>query len=166
MGAKKFVTAFAVNLLATTAVQAEIIPGRWELVDRLEPDTPIIIKLKAGERMECSFKRSNPEEVIFIDDVGTERSIPKNEILRIESSEKTGDSLKNGAGYGAVIGAAGAVVGLLAYAHSVTDSGPVVGSESAGYFFAAGLAGAGIGALTGIGIDASFKGRKVLFKAR
>ena len=166
MSAKKFITAFAALLLTTATVRAEIVPGRWELVDRLESDTPIIIKLKAGERMECSFKGSNPEEVIFIDDVGTERSIPKSEILKIESSERTGDSLKNGAGYGAVIGAAGAVIGLLAYANSVTASGPIIDSESAGYFVGAGLVGAGIGALGGIALDASIKGRKVFFKAR
>jgi len=166
MSVKKMITVFATLFLVTGAVQAEVIPGRWELVDGLEPDTLIIIKLKAGERMECSFKSSSPENITYLDDTGNERTMPKNEILKIESSEKTGDSLKNGAGYGALIGAAGAIIGLTAYAKSVTASGPIWGSESAAAFLGAGLVGAGIGAAAGMAVDASIRNRKVFYKAR
>lgn len=166
MSAKKLITIIATLLLTTATVQAEVIPGRWELVDCLGPETPIIIKLKAGERMECRFRGSNEEEIIFRDDTGNERKVRKNEIEKIESARKTGDSLKNGAGYGVVLGAASAILALTAYAKSVTNSGPIIDRENAGFFILAGMVGAGIGAAAGIALDASIKGHKVYYKAR
>lgn len=166
MSTKSFFTVLAALLLVTVPVQAGAIPGRWELVDSLESGTPIIIRLKAGERMECSFRESSQKAITYIDDSGNERTVPKNEIQKIESSEKTGDSLKNGIGYGALIGAGSAILALTAYAKSVTASGPIIDSETAGIFLGAGLVGAGIGALAGLGVDASIKGRKVLYQSR
>lgn len=166
MNAKKTIIVFAALLLAAATVQAEVVPGRWELVDRLGSDTPIIIEFKAGERMECMYIGSSPETITYVDDTGIERTTPKKDIHKIEFAKKTGDSLKNGAGYGAVLGAAGAILALTAYAKSVTASGPIIDRESAGIFILAGLTGAGIGALSGAAIDASIKGRKVLYKAR
>ena len=165
MKAPKFITAFATLLLLTTAVQAEVIPGRWEMVDSLEPGTPIVIKLKTGDRMECSFKESSPKEISFIDESGNEKKVPKAEILGIESTEKTGDGLKNGAWIGAGLGAVGGIVSLYVYADSVTASGPIWGDESAGIFVAAGLVGAGIGALAGVAVDASIKRNEIFYKA-
>jgi hypothetical protein len=110
MKAIKFGAAFTALLLAAGVARAEVIPGRWDRVARLETDTPVIVKLKAGERMHCSFQSLNQEDVDLIDDVGNERRIPRDEILEIESFEKTEDSLKNGAGYGAVFGATGAIL--------------------------------------------------------
>jgi len=166
MSARNAMTAFASLLLIAATVQSEVIPGRWELVDRLEPGTPIVLKLKAGERMDCSFKGSSPDDVSYIDDIGVERTMPKKEIQQIESQSKTCDSLKNGAGYGALLGAAGGIVGLAAYAKSVTASGPVLSGESAGAFIGAGLVGAGIGAVAGMAVDAATRRHKVFYKAR
>jgi hypothetical protein len=115
--------------------------------------------------MECVFKRSSPVDITFDDERGNERRVLKSEILRIELAEKTGDGLTNGALIGMGIGAAGAIAALYAYADGVTASGPVWGDESVGYFIGAGFAGAGIGALTGLAVDASIKKNKVLYKA-
>ena len=163
---KKSVVAFAVLLLATATVRADVIPGRWEIVDGLKPGTPIIITLKAGDRMECSFKGSGPADVTFADERENERRVLKTDILKIESGEKTRDGLANGALIGMGLGAAGAIGALYAFADSVTESGPVWGGESTGYYIAAGFVGAGIGALAGLAVDASVKKHKVLYKAR
>ncbi len=156
----------AVFLLATSIIRAETIPGRWEMVDGLKLGKPIIVKLKAGDRIECLFKGSSPNDISFIDQAGYERRLPKEEILRIESTEKARDGLKNGTWIGAGLGTAGAIAGLYAYAESVTASGPIWDRESAGYFLTAGLAGAGIGALAGLVVDASIKKNEILYKAR
>ena len=166
MRVREYIAGFAVLLLTVSTVRADVLPGRWELVDALEPGTPVIIRLKAGDRMECVFKGSSPVDVIFADERGNEGRLPKSEILRIEMAEKTGDGLANGALIGMGLGAAGAIGALYAYADSVTASGPIWGGDSAGYFILAGFVGAGIGALVGMAADASIKKNKVLYEAR
>jgi hypothetical protein len=166
MKTKACTAVFAVILLAASTVRADVIPGRWELVDALEPGTPVTIKLKAGDRMECVFKESSPLEVTFAGERGNEGKVLKSEILRIEMGERTADGLANGALIGMGLGAAGAIGALYAYADSVTASGPIWGGDSAGYFIAAGLVGAGMGALAGLAVDASAKKNKVIYQAR
>ncbi len=160
------ITVLAILLLAALTARADVIPGRWEIVDGLKPGTPIIVKLKAGDRMEGILKGSSPANLTFIDVTGNEVKLTETEILRVESAEKTKDSLKNGALIGAGLGAAGGFAALYGFANQVTSSGPIWDAESAGFFIAAALAGAGIGALAGLAVDASIKGKKVLYKAR
>jgi hypothetical protein len=157
---------FAPLLLVMSNLRAEVIPGRWEKVDGLTPGMPIIIKLKAGDRVECSFKSSSPRDITCVDEEGIERQVPKAEVQRVESTKKVGDGLRNGAWMGAGVGAACGILALYAYADSVTASGPIWGGESSTYFLAAGLVGAGIGAAAGTAVDAAIKGNEVLYKAR
>jgi hypothetical protein len=166
MKARKCIVVFAVLLMTISTVRADAIPGRWELIDALAPGTPVIIKLKAGDRMECVFKGSSTTAVTFADEKGNEGTVLKSDVLRIELAARTGDGLVNGALIGMGLGAAGGIAALYAYADSVTASGPIWGGDSAGYFILAGFVGAGIGALAGLAVDASIKKNKVVYEAR
>jgi hypothetical protein len=165
MSAKRIITSFASLLLVASNLWAEVIPGRWEKVDGLKPGTIIIIKLKGGDRMECSFQTTSPSDIAFLDENEVKRKLPKSGVQQIESTEKVGDRLRNGAWIGAGVGAATGMLSWYAYANSVTASGPLWGEEGTGFFLAAGLVGAGIGAIAGTAVDAAIKGNEVLYKA-
>ena len=153
-------------LPANAALPADVIPGRWDLVDSLTPGTGIVVRLRSHERRESAFITSGPEAIILADETGRESALPKSEVLRIETAQKHPDRLRNGAWIGTAVGCGSAMLALLAYAAHVTASGPIWGGESTGLYILGGMTGAGIGALVGAGIDAAHKGGAVLYRAR
>ena len=156
------VALFIVLLTTTPGFAAEVVRGRWEKVEMLKPGTGIVVKLKAGDRVEGLYQALNGEEFRIKKVNGTELSLPKQSILSIETAElKVKHNLRNGAIWGAVIGAP---VGVLAgfIAHSVIGS--VIGGRPAAWgsgdkqlVVAGGLVTGGIGAGLGMLINSRNK---------
>jgi hypothetical protein len=144
-------------LLLASTIQAQVIPGRWEMVDALKTGMPIIVTLKAGDRIECSLDSTSPNDLTVSDREGIQRELPKAGILKIVSAEKYNDpvwdkpvyGLGVGFGLGALIGVAGA--SYSGYKELITTNG---------------LWGAGIGGAIGYIAERNHRGNKVLFKAR
>lgn len=162
----KFLAAFAALLLAAVQAHADAIPGRWDKVDALQGGTPIVVTLKSGDRLEAAFRHIRPAEIVLQDEQGVERAVPKEAVLKVESGKEVRDRLRNGAIIGAVVGSGAAVLALAGYAARETASGPIWGGEATGYYLGAALVGAGVGALSGMAIDAAGRSREVLYRAR
>jgi hypothetical protein len=157
MSGKNLIGVIAALTLITSTMWAGVIPGRWEKVDGLTSGTEITVKLQAGDRIDCAFKSSGPEDLILIELGGSERRIPKFEVLKITRREKYDDFVGDGAVIGLGVGATfGLVVAAIAYA----DCG------HAAYFAVGPLVYGGIGAGIGVVADALHKGNEVLYKAR
>jgi len=160
MRAKNFIVAFAIFMLAGSILQAEVIPGRWEIVDSLESGTPITIRLKEGDRIECSLKTVNSEALELIDATGQIFTIPKSAVKQILGPGKEKDSNLDGTLWGLALGGAGgAILG------AATKKSLDAGASAASYVGAVALIGAGIGALTGYSVDYSLKSRPVIYRA-
>ena len=148
------VALFIVLLTTTPGFAAEVVRGRWEKVEMLKPGTGIVVKLKAGDRVEGLYQALNGEEFRIKKVNGTELSLPKQSILSIETAElKVKHNLRNGAIWGAVIGAP---VGVLAgfMAHSVIGGGTAAWSSGDKQLVVAGgLVTGGIGAGLGMLIN-------------
>ena len=160
MKARTFIMAFAIFALASNTLQADVIPGRWEIVDSLEPGTPITVRLKEGDRIECSLKTVDSEALELIDVTGQEITIPKSAVKQILGPAKEKDSNLNGTLWGLAIGGAGGAV-LGAATKESLDSG----ASASSYIAAVAIIGAGLGALTGYTVDYSLKNRPVLYRA-
>jgi hypothetical protein len=161
MRAKNFIMAFAIFMLASNALQADVIPGRWEIVGSLESGTPITIRLKEGDRIECSLKNVGSEALKLIDSTGQVTTIPKSAVDQILGPAEEKDSNLNGTLWGLAIGGAGGTV-LGAATRRTLDAG----ASAASYTAALGIIGAGIGALTGYVVDYSAqKSRPVIYRA-
>ena len=145
-------------VLITSCVQAKVIPGRWEKVDALQPGKQIIVTLKAGDRIEGSFRSSGTDNVTVVILTGGEVKIAKPEVQQIMSREKVKDSLNNGAIVGIGIGLGIVLAGL---AIAASGEGEVLPSAK----WAAPLLGIGAGLSAGIAIDASHQETEVLYEA-
>jgi hypothetical protein len=147
----------AVLIAMTSVLQAAVIPGRWEMVEALKTGTPIIVTIKAGDRIECSLDSTSSDDLTVSDREGIQRKLPKAGIIKIVSMEEYDDPVWDGPVYGLGIGfGLGALVG-------------VAGASYSGYkelIPVNGLLGAGIGGAIGYIADRNHKGNKVLFKAR
>ena len=127
-----------VSLFATYLGFADVIPGRWEKVDQLQAGSPLILELLAGDRIECEFIASTPEELTIATQEGNRQAIAKGTVAQISLVRPA----KGRAALGAAIGAgAGVATGL------------AISSQFDETFFARGdlmaLTCGGIGALTG-----------------
>jgi hypothetical protein len=163
---QKLISAVLAFLLTATAARAEVVAGRWEKIEALAPGTAVIVSFQGGERLECTFNRIGPEEILFNELGGKERRLPKNAILKVETAVVVRDRLRNGILIGALIGATAGIVGMVASINDKT-SGTVYWDEDAGVYVLGGaLVGGGIGAATGAIIDASIKHREVLYRAK
>ena len=157
----KLITALAGLMLAPSTLRADVIPGRWEIVDSLEPGTPIVIKLKAGDRIECSLKAVRPDSLELVESTGRETTILKSDVKEIVSLVKKGDSLRNGVLWGLVIGGAGGTAAGAATSKRATNEG----GSGVGWAAIWGSVGAGIGALAGFLGDAARRSRPVFYRA-
>jgi hypothetical protein len=162
---RPIVASLILLILAAAPLRGQVPPGRWEKVERLQIETPIIIRLKTGDRLEGTFKSVSQESLVIVEGSSRERMIPKTIVQKIETSAKFPDRLRNGALIGMAVGAAGGIGSMVAFAHAKTN-GPVYwGEDGGGYLVAAALVGGGIGAATGAIVDASIKHRQVLYQS-
>ena len=90
-----------VGLLSVSA-QAQVIPGRWEKIEALVGEPPIIVDLKSGDRLEGQFGGLSASG-LFLRTGSAQAAIPRVEIQQITSRES--DPLTNGALIGAGVGA-------------------------------------------------------------
>ena len=70
------VALFIVLLTTTPGFAAEVVRGRWEKVEMLKPGTGIVVKLKAGDRVEGLYQALNGEEFRIKKVNGTELACP------------------------------------------------------------------------------------------
>lgn len=147
-------TSAALAFLAGGFLYAQAVPGRWEKVDSLKPNSGIVITLKAGDRLEGTFKSSNPDSLTLNELSGGERVFPKSEIRKITSRETHDDPVANGTliGFGAGAG------GFLAVHAAIV---PLQEHDAA-----QALACGGIGALVGLLIDKAVKKPETLYVMR
>ena len=164
---QKLISAVLAFLLTVTAAQAEVVAGRWEKMEALAPGTAVIVSFRGGERLECTFNRIGPDEILFNELNGKERRLPRLAIREIETVAIVRDRLRNGILLGTLIGAAAGIAGMAAYGNSTTSGSVNWGDEDGPAFLLGGaLVGGGIGAATGAILDASIKHREVLYRAR
>jgi hypothetical protein len=164
---QKLISAVLAFLLTATAARAEVVAGRWEKIEALAPGTAVIVRFRGGERLECTFNRIGPDEILFNEMNGNERRLPRLAIREIETAAIVRDRLRNGILLGTLIGAVAGLAGIAVYGNSKTN-GPVNwGDEDASAFLlGSALVGGGVGAATGAILDASIKHREVLYRAK
>jgi hypothetical protein len=144
------------TVLATTFLNAAIVPGRWEKVEALEEGYAITVKLDSGERFKASYVGFTPEAIILKRDSGEDVEIPKEAVVKVTSqSRNSNDGLRNGAIIGAV---AGGAVGLIV--PQLTE-----GDNSAGNVALSTALFAAMGMAAGVGVDAIVQGHEVLYQA-
>jgi hypothetical protein len=164
---RQVVALMVVCVLAAAPLQGQVLPGRWEKLEQLQPGTRIIVRLQAGDRLEGGFQRITQDAIVLTEENSQERTIAKSMVSSIETSKKAPDRLRNGTLIGLLVGAAAGIASMAAIAEAKT-SGPVYwGDEDGpGYLLGAALVGGGIGAATGAIVDASIKRHEVLYQAR
>jgi hypothetical protein len=140
---------------------AQVVPGRWEKVDGLPRGSAIIVTLTSGFRAEYAFAESTPELLVLTNDDAIEVRVAKPDVRTVARQRQ--DRLRNGVLTGAGVGFGAAFLSLAAFNAKQTASGPIWDREAIGYYTAAGLVGAGIGALVGALIDARRKELEVLY---
>ncbi len=159
------VNGMIVVLFLTASLQAAVVPGRWDKVDKLASGEKILVKLKSGDRLEGAFSSSSSGGIELMKDTGGRLTLAKSDIARIVRAEKIRDKTLNGTLIGTGVGFGIGFGGLAAHNASVTASGPIFDGESVGYYTLAGLMGAGIGALVGTAMDAAHQESEVLYQA-
>jgi len=152
--------------LAAAPLQGQVPLGRWEKVAMLLPGTQIVVELKAGDRLEGAFQNLGPDAIVIAEPAGQERTVARSMVKSVRTAARVRDRLCNGALVGTLIGAAAGVAGMVAFANAKTN-GPVYwGDEDGpGYLVGAVLVGGGIGAAMGAVVDASIRGRELLYEA-
>ncbi len=149
---KSILEILALAFLVTTSLQAQVIPGRWEKLNRQPTGKQIIVTLKAGDRLECAFKESGADDLTVVTSTGSELKVAKSEVRKVEKE----DDIRNGVLIGAAVGFAGPVIVTLASGVDRTEV-PLG--------FAIGVIGAGVGAAVGYLLDKKRKGTEVLYQA-
>jgi len=102
-------------LSSSAALEAQVIPGRWEKLDATVVGAEIIVRLQSVT-IEGTFQRSTPDEIIVVTGAGA-MHLAKVDIREITTTQAYGDSLRNGASLGGGIGL-GVALSLLAVAAS------------------------------------------------
>lgn len=150
----------ATLVLAGVPLRAEVIPGRWEKLEQQRRHLPLIITLRSGDRLEATYHGATGEAVLLRTLQGAEMRVSKADVVRVETV--VGDSVRNGVLWGA---ATGFVVPFLTVVLGCWVSEECKGENDAVLGAAWGLAGAGVGAATGLMIDGAQKKREVLYQA-
>ena len=141
-------------LVLTTSLQAQVIPGRWEKLDRQPTGKQIIVTLKAGGRVECVLKLPGADDLTVVTSTGRELKIAKSDVEEVEILVE--DGIRNGVLIGAAVGFTGPVI--VTFASGVDKTEVPLG-------FAIGVIGAGVGAAVGYLLDKKCKGPQVLYQA-
>jgi hypothetical protein len=145
------------SFLASSLGAAEIIPGRWEKVDLLTSGSPIIIRTRYSEVIQCTYFDSNRETLLVVETSGAQRRIRKDEVDSIVA-EQYDDRLRNGMLIGMSAGVAGAIALSFASEDALHRSRANI-AVLGGIMF--GLMGMGVGAL----VDYEHKGRELIYQA-
>jgi hypothetical protein len=167
MRSQRIYAALGIAMLVAAPLQGQVPLGRWEKVAGLLPGTQILVELKAGERLEGTFKRLGPDAIVISEPDSQERTVARSMVKNIRTAATVRDRLCNGALIGTLAGAAAGVIGMVAFANAKTN-GPVYwGDEDGpGYLLGAAMVGGGIGAAAGAAVDAAIKGRELLYEAK
>src|SRR5687767_933750 len=93
---------FSSNALqsSTSGQRAGPIPGSWDKVTGLRPDSRVVVTLMDGERVEAVFRTLGPGDVSLTDSAGREFGVARSSIRQIVARGER-DDLKNGALIGA-----------------------------------------------------------------
>lgn len=145
-------------LVSCGCVRAEVVPGRWEKLDSSYPGKPIIVTLKAGDRIEGTFNSSGLDYLAVLTQGGTELRVPKSQVREVISGEKYDDGTRDGTLIGLVAGFAGGA----AFGGALSERVDLIAKFTIPFF---GGVGAGVGALLGYVADKSHKGTEVLYRA-
>lgn len=139
---------------------ADVIPGRWEKVERLLPGAEIVVSTKDGQRLEATFQELTGD-ALKITYLGQDRELARTSISRISTLRRVDDPIKNGALIGILAGfGAGAAIGFAAGEDGVFDD--FTAGENA--LFLGGM-GAGVGSIAGAVVDKVHKKREVLYRS-
>jgi hypothetical protein len=93
-----------------------VIPGHWQKVAALPPDSHIVVALYSAERIECSYQSLTNVDLVVDDLSGSELRISRLDIVKVTSADPVRDSLWNGPLIGLGIGAgAGALLGAVSH---------------------------------------------------
>ncbi|MBI4457000.1 MAG: hypothetical protein HY644_14045 [Acidobacteria bacterium] len=141
--------------LVNSFVQAEVVSGRWEKVDALQPGKRIVVILKVGDRIDSAFHHSEHEYLALTDSSGRERRILKSDIGEIVRE----DSALNGTLNGLLLG----FLGGAAMGGAVAAKADTAAKYSIPFW---GAAGAGAGALIGRAVDKTRKEMEVIYRSR
>ncbi len=137
--------------VSVSAVQAGVVPGRWEKVLAEKPGTEMIITLASGDQIRGAYQELGDQELLVTVE-GASRALPKSGIAKITTAERRTGPLWNGPVIGAAIGGGIPLIASAGLEHR--DGIEVVA-----------LFGALIGAGIGLGIDAAYQTRITLYKA-
>jgi len=136
-------------LFHSVLLHADVIPGRWEMVEVQKQGTELALILHSGEQVYGLLEEVTTDTVIVIEESGGQRSVTKVSIHRVETTRI--DSTRSGTLIGLAIGGAvGSIGGGLAVRAS--SQNPTV-SDFLGGFFILGAIGAGIGAAFGYTVE-------------
>ena len=157
--------AAAILLLARTsdAGQSPAVDTRTHAIDRLPADTRVVLTLRDGQVLTRFFRAASPDDITVATRRSTDRRAAGVITLRKDaiSTIATHDPVRDGAGKGAVLGAA-ATLPLVVASVSACGKGCVRGSALA-IGAGAALLGAGIGSLVGIAADLDAGGSRIVF---
>ena len=121
---------FVVLVIAATSLNAGVVPGRWEKLDRLEPGSKIILTSKAGDRIRYTFKGSDSTSLTVRPRGGGELVIPKSHVTKIvQQNSRSSKPAWIGAGIGA---AAGAALGIAAKTDETAFAKPEIAAVTLG----------------------------------
>ncbi len=147
-----------VSLFVTSLGIADVVPGRWEKVDQLQAGSPLILELVTGDRIECAFFASNPEELTIETNDGKRQTIPKTTVTLVSRLQPR---------------KARAVLGMAVGAGAGVGTGLAISSQFDETFFARAdlmaLTCGAIGALTGALIGNALSkpaGQEVVFRSK
>ena len=168
MKGKVLLSLFATTISLVTLLQGGTIPGRWEKVEALAVQQPIVVSLKSGERIEGLFRGVTSEHILLAMAAENELKIARSNVQRISRREEDGDSNLNGTLLGLAAGLAlgGVAVGTESHASFVSTPGQQPAAVGRVHVESGGtrsnpaliVAGAGaLGAIIGLLIDSSEK---------
>jgi hypothetical protein len=130
------------------------------MVESLKTGTEIIVKLKAGDRLEGSFNGMEDDYINFSDTRGRELKLPKADVRKIETATRIPDRLRNGTLIGLAVGVG---AGVIAAAAANSLSGGETKNPLEGLLI---LTCAGLGTIVGVSVDATIKSHEVIYQAQ
>ena len=144
--------------LVCSLALGDVIPGRWEKVDKSNPGSRLFIEMQSGDQFEGTFVSSDSEAVVVQTPDGNKLPLVKNAILRVTRPKQATRTLLGAA----IGGGAGVATGL------------AISSRFDETFFARkdlmGVTCAGIGACVGAAIGSAINRdtdeREVVYQSR